>query len=307
MADTVTTLSPGTLYYAHVRSSCGSGQYSAWVTIPIMTDACDTVLGLVTGSSDTAAFFIWDAATGAAGYDYIIDESASTPLGGGTFTTDTSVFVDTLSAGITYYAHVRVVCGGGNYSGWISYPITVLPCDLPSFVTYDITDSTAAVAWTTTSGTTPASFEYAYDNNPTPPALGTITTAAADTFTGLACNTLYYVHVRIHCGAGIVSPWVTDTFRTSLCPPGGVQVVNGNPFDLQAYPNPARDVITVQVSGVLGNNKQVELTDVTGKVITKVKMLTDKVDVSMSNLAAGIYLIRYSDDEHTQVIKVNKQ
>gem|GEM_PF-1056300 len=306
LSDTITTLSPGTTYYAHVRSSCFAGVYSAWVTIPITTGACDTVLGLLAGSSDSGAFFAWDAATGAAGYQYIINTSTSTPLASGTFTTDTSVFVDTLAPGVTYYAHVRVVCGGGNYSGWIEYPITELPCDMPTFVMYNITDSTASVTWSAASGSPAASFEYAIDNNPTPPTVGTVTTANADTAIGLTCNTLYYVHVRVHCGGGIVSPWFTDTFSTKPCFLS-VQVVNGNPFDVQAYPNPARDVVTVQVSGVLGNNRQVELTDVTGKVIAKVKMLTDKVDVSMNNLAAGIYLIRYSDDTHTQVIKVNKQ
>jgi len=305
-ADTITTLSPGTTYYAHVRSSCAGGEYSAWVTIPITTNACDTVTGLVGGSSDTAGVFTWTAEPGAAGYQYIIDESLSTPLGSGTFTTATSVTVDTLTAGVTHYAHVRVVCGGGNYSGWTLVPIAEIPCAIPSFVIFNIDDTGVSLTWTAGAGTVPDAFEYAIDNDPTPPSSGTLSTnPTGDTITTLICDTHYYVHVRVVCGVGVVSPWFTDTFTTAPCL--GIGIINGNPFDVQAYPNPAKDVVTVQVSGVLGNNRQVELTDVTGKVITKVRMLTNKVDVSMNNLASGIYLIRYSDDAHTQVIKVNKQ
>jgi len=203
-------------------------------------------------------------------------------------------------------------CAPGDASGneyWsgvtVDYTVLIIPtaCDTVAGLTaINVSDTGAILTWTGTS----LSYEYVINNTPADPTVaGTATTALSDTATNLTCNTLYYVHVRAICGAGFVSPWVTDTFTTHICE--GVAIVNGNPFDLQAYPNPAKDVVTVQVSGVLGNNRQVELTDVTGKVITKVRMFTDKVDVSVNNLASGIYLIRYSDDAHTQVIKVNKQ
>ena len=52
---------------------------------------------------------------------------------------------------------------------------------------------------------------------------------------------------------------------------------------------------------------KLELTDVTGKTLSKIDMLTDQADIDVSNVAAGIYLIKYTDDDHSQVIKINKQ
>lgn len=57
----------------------------------------------------------------------------------------------------------------------------------------------------------------------------------------------------------------------------------------------------------MGLNRKVSLTDVAGRVIMEEPMSTDRADLNMSDLAAGIYLIRYQDDIRTRIIKVNKQ
>ena len=83
--------------------------------------------------------------------------------------------------------------------------------------------------------------------------------------------------------------------------------VKSSGFDVQAFPNPVSQELTVKVTGVQGADAAVQVTDVTGKVIRTVKMNGSVEQIDMSGLANGIYLIRYSDASHAQIIKVNKQ
>jgi hypothetical protein len=78
-------------------------------------------------------------------------------------------------------------------------------------------------------------------------------------------------------------------------------------FTVEAYPNPVSEILTVKVYGVTGTNATITVTDVTGKIVKVVAVESSETKLSMSNLAAGSYLIKYSDNDHSQVIKVNKQ
>jgi hypothetical protein len=75
---------------------------------------------------------------------------------------------------------------------------------------------------------------------------------------------------------------------------------------LTAFPNPATSLLTVQV-GTAAAQATAQLTDLTGRVLQTASVANQKATFSMSNLAAGIYLVRYSDGTHSQTIKVSKQ
>ena len=74
---------------------------------------------------------------------------------------------------------------------------------------------------------------------------------------------------------------------------------------LTAFPNPATTALTVQV-GTAGQQAQVSLTDLTGKVLQTAPVTNQTARFDMSNLAAGIYLVRYRDENNTRTIKVSK-
>jgi hypothetical protein len=78
-------------------------------------------------------------------------------------------------------------------------------------------------------------------------------------------------------------------------------------FTVEAYPNPVSDVLTVTVYGVTGNNPTVSISDVTGKVVKVVSVLNNGATINMGGFASGMYLVKYSDNNHTQTIKVNKK
>jgi len=83
--------------------------------------------------------------------------------------------------------------------------------------------------------------------------------------------------------------------------------VKGGKFLVQVYPNPVSDVLTIEVYGTDAATGTVTISDVTGKVVKVLNMEDGVATVDMKGMAQGMYLVRYADDNHTQVIKVNKQ
>jgi hypothetical protein len=84
-----------------------------------------------------------------------------------------------------------------------------------------------------------------------------------------------------------------------------VQTASG--FIVDVYPNPVADQLTVKVYGTQGSNPMVSVCDVTGKVLSAVEVMNGEVKINMSQLAQGVYLIKYSDANHSNTIKVTRQ
>ncbi|MNK09046.1 Fibronectin type III domain protein [compost metagenome] len=214
-------LTPNTLYYLHVHTNCGGGNFSPWVTIPFTTsvEPCDAPTGLIaTGTTHNTAVLSWDV-QGSDSFEYTVDENATAPTAAGTPTTDTNYNASALTPLTTYYLHVRTDCGAGNYSPWVTISFTTLvePCDAPTgLVTTGITHEAAVLSWNVQGGD---SFEYAVNGNTTAPtAAGTSTTDTSYNATALTPNTTYYLHVRTDCGNGNFSPWETISFTTLVEP-----------------------------------------------------------------------------------------
>jgi hypothetical protein len=78
-------------------------------------------------------------------------------------------------------------------------------------------------------------------------------------------------------------------------------------FNVEAYPNPVTDVLTVRLMGTPAANAVIVIADVTGKTVRTVALMGSSTEIDMSGLAQGMYLIKYSDAVHSQMIKVSKQ
>jgi len=78
-------------------------------------------------------------------------------------------------------------------------------------------------------------------------------------------------------------------------------------FKVNAFPNPTDGQITVSVSGAVGENALLTVTDISGRIIHQVSKPAQQTVIDLSNLAAGMYLVKYSDDQHTETIRINKQ
>lgn len=110
-------LTPGTAYYAHVRTDCGASNFSSWTSTPFTTlTSCDPPVATIGNITDTTADITWNAIPGAQTYEHHIS-SGSAPPASGTGTTTTSYNAKQLTRNTNYYLHLRTMCSANN-STW---------------------------------------------------------------------------------------------------------------------------------------------------------------------------------------------
>jgi hypothetical protein len=83
--------------------------------------------------------------------------------------------------------------------------------------------------------------------------------------------------------------------------------VAGDDFGLEAYPNPVKSMLTINIKGSASANAEMLITDISGKIIRSLPVDDKKQQVDISSMASGIYMLRYKDDTHNQVIRIVKE
>jgi len=78
-------------------------------------------------------------------------------------------------------------------------------------------------------------------------------------------------------------------------------------FEIVAAPKPVNNSVAIKTYGVQTGNATITVSDITGKVLQMLPTTTTETIIDMSKLAQGIYLIKYTDAEHNETIKVSKQ
>ncbi len=78
-------------------------------------------------------------------------------------------------------------------------------------------------------------------------------------------------------------------------------------FVVSAFPNPAEDQVTIKVSGTQAANASISLMDVSGKLVRKIEEPAAVTVIDLSEVVSGVYFVRYSDDQHTETIKLIKK
>lgn len=312
-----TSTSPGTLtaattYYAHIRTKCSSTSFSAWATYTFTTlsaAGCGAVTGLTaSGVTNTAATVSWTAVSGSLGYEYIVNTTAAAPSGSGAAVTTTSINPTGLTPSTVYYAHVRDSCSATSLSAWVTISFTTTataPTCSPvaGLASSGVTSHGATIAWTAATGN--AGYKYVINSTATDPTVpGTFTPLNSTPVTGLTPATTYYAHLRDSCSAGNVSVWTTISFTTlSASEVANVAAIHGNVI---AYPNPVKDIVTVRVNDGVSGTAVVQLADISGRVWKVVPMDDRTIGIDMSDLPAGTYIIKYTDAQRAETIKINK-
>lgn len=84
--------------------------------------------------------------------------------------------------------------------------------------------------------------------------------------------------------------------------------VNGKEtFAVRAYPNPLTgNNLTVEITGQVGNEAYITVTDLAGKTLKNIRISQGKTDVDMSNVASGVYFIKYRDEYRSHTLKLTK-
>ncbi|MCY7423224.1 MAG: T9SS type A sorting domain-containing protein [Chitinophagaceae bacterium] len=86
-----------------------------------------------------------------------------------------------------------------------------------------------------------------------------------------------------------------------------VYVLKQKLFAMEFYPNPIRDVATLSIHGAITGRGTITIVNMMGSVIRTMTMPRNQVSIDLSDQPKGVYLVKYNDDKHSQVIKITKQ
>ena len=258
--------------------------------------------------------------------DSTFDASTETVGGGAYATIGTTNITITIPAAATGGAHrLRVVASDGTYPSITPCPSFSIPsavgevhdytavivsstlsCGDPTgLAATSVTSTSAVLNWTEPMGS--AGSEYVVSTSAaTPTGSGTATTALTYSPTGLTPSTVYYAFVRDSCAPANLSAWVSTTFTTTATSTQTKTTANDH-FDLTAYPNPAKEILNISISGTVNTGANIALTDVTGKTVRSVKADANQLSLNTAGLPSGIYLIRYTDAMRTKTIRITKE
>eukprot|EP01012_Entosiphon_sulcatum_P040199 TRINITY_DN53849_c0_g1_i1.p1 TRINITY_DN53849_c0_g1~~TRINITY_DN53849_c0_g1_i1.p1 ORF type:complete len:499 (-),score=27.64 TRINITY_DN53849_c0_g1_i1:115-1611(-) len=253
-------------------------------------------------------------------YEYWVSQLNVPPTSFGYYyTTKTAVplpdatTIPSLNCDTKYYYWVRSICDtvgksspDWGYSPWRLDSFTTPPCCYTPEVTISyITSTTAIASWTPVPSV--VDYEYAMRTDTITPLKGTITTATSLLLRGLSPATELYFFLRARCSPTPLSEWGLDSFLTQ--PATGINPIGEvKEFGIQAFPNPAKDKINLRVvKGLKQGMGYIEIMDLSGRVMKKEQMESDMQDISIESMPAGVYIIKYTDDKHSNVIKLNKE
>lgn len=306
----VTGLQAGTNYYLHVFNKCSAINFSPWENFPFTTlPPCLPPINFrMTNLTPTAGTINWDPWPSALDYDYLVDQSRNAPTSttGLQNISTTSDNIGGLKENTWYYVHIRSKCAAGEMSGWsLDSFLTPIPCRPPTLNIQNIDVDHAVAYWAAVP--TANQYEYALTSSPTPPALGTKYPYTSIQASSLNDGKDYYIHVRSYCtsvGVDGISDWATASFKTW---PVNVNNVNAAAVAVHAFPNPVKGVVTIQVTGNRLGVAGIVVTDMAGKTVRTADVSAEKTDIDMSSLPAGMYLVKYTDQSTTEVIRVTKQ
>jgi len=135
-------------------------------------------------------------------------------------------------------------------------------------------------------------YEYALTYSPTKPLSGTYTTDTVYSIGKTEEGTGYYFHVRSICSAGSASGWNTIPFNTQ---------------GLDVYPNPVKDMLTIQLTGITNASSEITVGDAMGRIITRFKINNNTTNINARAWAPGIYMIRYDDGKNKYSVRIVKQ
>lgn len=337
------TLTPATFYYFHIRSNCGANGYSYWSTFQFATkpvnDDCANSINIsnslpTAGSTIGGTQTMPTCAAHLAGTPYAndvwyhfttnaigtVDVTATTTTGDvvlevfsgtcGSFTSLGCVDVPAIGTEIitlpslapgTYYVRIHGFVGAQT-----TFTAQVLINGNP-LSTNDVNISATnkgsynLVNWNLTSDIRYSSFEL--ERSGDGDRFTQLTTVAAGT-----SNEYVYNDVKPLSGMNYYRVKTVDrSGKVFYSKVAYTSVKDADLFTAEAYPNPVKEKFTVKVFGNQGDNAQVTVTDIAGKLVRQVPVTGNETIIDMSGMEQGIYFVRYQDNVHAEVMKITKQ
>lgn len=79
-------------------------------------------------------------------------------------------------------------------------------------------------------------------------------------------------------------------------------------FEMVAYPNPVSEMLTINIRGIETVNALIQVMDFNGRIVLTKEISDSNINLDLSKFAAGMYLVRYKDNEgRAATLKVIKE
>ena len=303
-----------TYTYTDPNTGC-SGTATGTITVANLAAVTITSVN-VTGP--TTATVNWNSVAGLGWYEvrYRPVGSGSWTGGGTQAAPASSKNLVGLIAGTTYEVEVRGFCSMNNPGPWGSNTVftTAGACGTPSgLFAAPVTGTTAKLNWTAVPGASYYQVRYRVAGNTSWLAAGTqAAPATSKNIIGLTLNTQYEWQVRAVCN-NAAGAWSTIDMFTTLASKESVdfatETINNN---VSVYPNPVRDVLTVEVTTEVAQNTVVKVFDMSGRLVKQIQANAEigvnNIAVNLSDVSAGVYQVQvFANDKLTHISKVSKQ
>ncbi|MBR4135038.1 MAG: fibronectin type III domain-containing protein [Bacteroidales bacterium] len=262
--------------------------------------ACPTPTGLaVNNVTQTSATANWIAGGTETSWNVAFKQLSSS-----TWTTVTTSIPSFTMTGLTpataYQVKVQAICEAKEYSEWTN-PVSFTTeqeqqqtCPAPTNLTATIdatSHTTVTLTWQQEANT---ANEWQINYRQTTESTWSTATATSTTYTltDLTPNVDYEANVVAHCTNGLTSdPSNTVTWHTD-----DVGIAGYLEKAVNLYPNPATEMIAVEVSDANIMITGVEVYNVYGKLINTIISTENPLRINVSGLANGMYYVRVTTD-----------
>ncbi len=305
-------LQPATTYTVGVRQRCDSMDVSLWSTAVVTTDSlgCLAPDGLtVAALSNTAATFTWAPRGNETAWDLHVFNTIYDTI---CTVTATSVSIGDLTAGVTYYAAVRALCGHaqnieGIWSDTLPFTTQVCPT-VTEVVAEEVTFHSVTLSWPAIENA--QDYEIVYGVSGFNQGNGTLVTTTTNSFTvtDLLADTSYDFYVRAICGTDWQSEnWSPVVTVETPGNPEGVEALSMFDSRISISPNPTDGSTTISVSGINGSVR-IDVVDINGRVVRSGRFSISNAQYpttfDVDNLRQGAYFVHLTGAQVNVVKKL---
>ena len=299
----LTGLNALTAYDVRVKADCGGGDESAYVTTSFTTiegtTTCNAPTGLAVNNVTTnTATASWTA--GGTENSWNVQYKAASASNWQSATANATSYTMTgLTPNTAYQVRVQANCGAGNTSDWttaVSFTTNqeqqTCPAPTNLTATIDATSHTTVVLTWQQEANTANEWQVNYRISTESTWSTATATSTTYTLTDLTPNVDYVANVVAHCTNGLNSDESnTVTFHTD-----DVGITNYLEKAVSLYPNPATEMISVEVSDANIMITGVEVYNVYGQLINTIVSTENPLRINISGLADGMYYVRVTTD-----------
>ncbi|NVK29099.1 MAG: T9SS type A sorting domain-containing protein [Flavobacteriia bacterium] len=290
---------PGNTYYVVIEAYSNFTTPGSYVLTITETNPCPAPSNLTTTAVNcTSLDLIWNNGGSSYAYELEYGTSGFNP-GTGTMvvSNDTTETVSGLTTGTSYDFYVRGFCTSDT-SAWAG-PFTISTSNVntaSAIGTYAITNVTLTDAIVDFDGTasTADSISWDYDDG----SAIEWGTAPQHTYTQ---NGTYNVVITAYTDCGSDDDTIQVVIST-------ISLTEAGAANFSVYPNPSYGDVTVSFEGAAGSEATINLMNLQGQILETIQVDlqsgTRDIQMDLSNLPKGVYMIRYNEENAVAIRRV---